>query len=514
LAERTPYDEVPYASHAYAATHPDRMAMMARLFGLETPDIRTARVLEVGSAAGGNLIPLAMQFPDARFVGVDLSRVEIEEGQEHIRKLGLDNIELHAADILQIGDRFGTFDYSICHGVYSWVPRPVQDEILRLNRHQVVANGASYVSYNCLPGWHMRGLVREMMLFHASGFDKPTDKTAQARALLDFLANAAPDGEDPFSILLRNEASFLGRMSDYYLFHEHLSADNHPLYLWQFLERADDAGLQFLGEAYLQTMMPDQFPPEVKKILDTIGGDIVRLEQYMDFIRNRMFRQTLLVRKEHELERTIGWKQAFPFHFATAAVLPKDADLMGDAALEFSVEGQTVVTANPVLKVAFAVLADAWPSTMPFDGIVEAVKARVGGSTESLQETLGGNLLRCVASSVVEAWTIPIEAAPRREKPIVTPLVRFQVDNELMRLTNLRHQTADVSPLVRRAVSLLDGTRDRQGLIDGLVDEVFAGRLSAEKDGEAVTDRPVLVDAMEGVVDDILDTLYRQSFLV
>ena len=53
------YDEVPYVALPYARTHPDRLAAMASLFGLEPPDPRTARVLEIGCAAGANIAPMA-----------------------------------------------------------------------------------------------------------------------------------------------------------------------------------------------------------------------------------------------------------------------------------------------------------------------------------------------------------------------------------------------------------------------------------------------------------------------
>src|SRR4051812_23249973 len=55
----TSYDEVPYESHPYPQTHPSRLAAVATLFGLRPPPVETARVLELGCAAGGNLIPMA-----------------------------------------------------------------------------------------------------------------------------------------------------------------------------------------------------------------------------------------------------------------------------------------------------------------------------------------------------------------------------------------------------------------------------------------------------------------------
>jgi cyclopropane fatty-acyl-phospholipid synthase-like methyltransferase len=42
-------------------------------------------VLELGCAAGGNLMPMAASSPDSQFVGIDLSNVQITEGQETIK---------------------------------------------------------------------------------------------------------------------------------------------------------------------------------------------------------------------------------------------------------------------------------------------------------------------------------------------------------------------------------------------------------------------------------------------
>lgn len=47
------YDEVPYESHPYPQAHPSRLAAVAALFGLAPPPVETARVLELGCAAGG-----------------------------------------------------------------------------------------------------------------------------------------------------------------------------------------------------------------------------------------------------------------------------------------------------------------------------------------------------------------------------------------------------------------------------------------------------------------------------
>jgi len=115
--EEKSYDATPYESRSFGQTHPARMAAIAYLFGLTPPDIETARVLELGCAAGGNLIPLAYRYPQARFVGVDISGVQVAEGQAHVAELGLSNIDLLKMSIVDIDADIGQFDFIICHGV-------------------------------------------------------------------------------------------------------------------------------------------------------------------------------------------------------------------------------------------------------------------------------------------------------------------------------------------------------------------------------------------------------------
>ena len=190
-AASTSYDQVPYASLAFPQTHPDRLATIARMFGLSPADVGRCRVLELGSASGGNLVPMAANLPDADFVGMDLSRRQVDEARRIIASLGLTNIRVEHASILDIDESWGTFDYVLCHGVYSWVDPPVQEKILQVCSANLALQGVAYVSYNTYPGWHMREAVRHMMRYHARQFEEPAEQIEQARALLTFLASAS-----------------------------------------------------------------------------------------------------------------------------------------------------------------------------------------------------------------------------------------------------------------------------------------------------------------------------------
>ncbi|MGC1294562.1 MAG: class I SAM-dependent methyltransferase, partial [Alloacidobacterium sp.] len=150
------YDAVEYPGFAYAHTHPDQLAVMALLYGLDPPPVETCRVLEVACNEGANLIPMAYTIPGAKFVGFDIAPECVARGQEHINALGLKNIRLFAADMLNVGPELGQFDYIIAHGLYAWVPEPVRDRALALCGELLKPNGVAFVSYNALPGSHLR----------------------------------------------------------------------------------------------------------------------------------------------------------------------------------------------------------------------------------------------------------------------------------------------------------------------------------------------------------------------
>ncbi|MGH8852417.1 MAG: hypothetical protein ACREYD_15615 [Casimicrobiaceae bacterium] len=73
---RTGYDDFPYRSQPLPQTHPDHLATVGAQFGFDAADVGRCRLLEIGCAAGGNLIPLAASLPDSTFVGIDLSPVQ------------------------------------------------------------------------------------------------------------------------------------------------------------------------------------------------------------------------------------------------------------------------------------------------------------------------------------------------------------------------------------------------------------------------------------------------------
>jgi SAM-dependent methyltransferase len=459
----TSYDEVPYESKPLFSTHPDCLGAAARLRGIPAPLPSECRVLELGCAAGGNLIPMAYGLPRSRFVGVDLSQRQIADGQQVCRQLELPNIDLRAASIADIDASWGAFDYIICHGVYSWVPPSIQEKILWVCRNLLAPTGVAYVSYNTYPGWHMRTVIRDLMKYHSARFDDPRTKVQQARSIVSFIAQASNVTDSPMSRCLAEEAEALPKAADFYLYHEHLEDTNQPLYFHEFVRRARDAGLEYLGEAWHHTQI-DNLPPEVQEGLQAISADLIDLEQFVDFIRGRTFRRTLVCHAETHFVQTPGPEVLEPM-FVAALARPESAnpDIHSDQPEGFRLENGTTATTNlPIFKAALMELYDQWPAAVPFPELFERVVCKVDVPTQgqaAARAMLAAWLVRGYLAHVVaihcEPFPFRLEVSPR---PRTSKLARLY-SLERSRVPSLRHWVAELSPAERVILRLTDGTR-------------------------------------------------------
>src|SRR5262245_19261019 len=216
------YDQLPYLSLPIAFTQPSHLAALAALHGsAPCPDPERAHVLELGCASGGNLLPLAARWPEARFLGVDLSARQVADGNRRIRYFHLENATLKKADLADLSLSARSFDYVICHGVFSWVPPTVQGAILRLIGHCLGDSGVAAISYNVLPGWHLRNPVKDILRFYARTDGTIQERVAHARAALAALGTYT--GPGAYGALLRTEARQLAKIPSSYILGEFLA---------------------------------------------------------------------------------------------------------------------------------------------------------------------------------------------------------------------------------------------------------------------------------------------------
>jgi methyltransferase-like protein/SAM-dependent methyltransferase len=496
-AEPTSYDEVPYPSLSYSQSHPDRLATVATILGVKPPPIEHCRVLELGCAGGGNIIPMALGLPNSEFVGIDYAARQIAQGRAIVDALQLRNISLLQCDILDLDTRLGQFDYIIAHGVYSWVPRPVQGKLLQACSQCLAPSGIAYVCYNTLPGWTYAGMMRDMMLYHTRSVREPQERVARARGLIDFMAGAVPEDEHVYRYLIHQYARFLkGEMEggrpkdDALLFHDELEEVNEAIYFYQFVERAAPYGLQYLGEAEFRTMMTSDFPDHVSRALGEMAAGVIEREQYMDFIRNRALRQTLLCHADVPISHRITLK-GIPSLYVASQARPIDGqDPHAVKVAEYRVsDGATLVTDHPVTKEAMLYLAEVWPRPLPFGELLARSRSRPGtaGADRARDEQLlAANLLTAYGYSgnLVELHAhAPQMALEVSEQPVASPLARLQARTSAQ-VTNMRHERIRVGAFERCLLPYLDGNHDLGDLVDALMAGPIAeGALDLGQDG-------------------------------
>ena len=507
----TTYDEIVYPSYPYAQSHPSHLATVARLFGLRSPDLTRCRVLELGCAGGGNLLPMAVRYPDATFVGIDLSARQVELGHKAIKTLGLTNLDLRAASITDVTADWGTFDYILCHGVYSWVPDAVQEKIMDIFRNNLSADGVGYVSYNTYPGWHMRGMLREIMCFHAARFTQPEEQVKEARTLLDFLTEASSGENSPHALLLAQETQLLRQQSDSYLYHEHLEEFNSPCYFFEFTQKVRAAGLQYLGDAAVPTMFPRGYSPKVVDTLNRLCRDLIQMEQYLDFVRNRMFRASLVCRAGVPLVRNIDAGVLEDFYLSSSAVRATgEAAAAGpEGTAHFTLEGGgTVSTTDPLLAAALDTLADVWPGAMPFDELAQrlATAGRLTDAPADRQRLCGGVMNLLLNGAVITTLDAVGCTARPGDTPDVGALARYLAEKEGW-VPTFRHTVLRLDEFGRRVVPLLDGKNTTAAVIDRLVDQFISGKLTLHREGTRVRDvvrgRELITTAVGGVMENL-----------
>ena len=330
---RTVYDDVPYPGHSHAETHPNRVAAIARLFGVAAPKVAIARILEIGCGDGNNLLPIAHSLPKAHCAGFDLAASAIERARTRAVSLQLNNVELSVGDLASIGP-LGRFDYIVAHGLYSWIPRSLRDALLRFIHGSLSPNGVAFVSYNTFPGWHIAGMVREMLRYHTRGASDAMSKVTQARALLDFV-RVAHDDNDPYGRLLAAEAERIARHSPAHLFHDDLADVNDPVYFEEFVAHAARFDLEHVADADFATMMGNQLPEDAREKLEQLRGNPIAHGQYLDFVRCRRFRESLLCRAQANLVKAPIRSQIRTLLAASAASAQPTVDFAEGIEAEF-----------------------------------------------------------------------------------------------------------------------------------------------------------------------------------
>ncbi|MEO6236015.1 MAG: class I SAM-dependent methyltransferase [Vicinamibacterales bacterium] len=473
------YDRVPFHGRSVPGADCRRMEVVARLFGLASASAAQSRVLELGCGSGAHLLPSAVQHPHSSFVGCDLSGGALEAARRSIEELSLTNVEVRHADLREVDHGWGCFDYIWCHDVFSWVAPDVRQRILAILRGNLAPHGVAFVSYDALPGWHLHGVARDLMRYHAGAFTDPRQAVDQARAILAMAATAQDEDDGPYAALLREEYVSVSAMRDDQLFHLAFSAHHRPFYFHEFTRAIGEAGLQFLADADVPGRLGRREPAAARAFLDALPRE--GRQQYVDFLKNCTSRNALVCHREVQLRQTPD-ESVLRDSWISRATAPHGELSVPDA----------------LVQEALVRLEERHPEFVAFGDLTRSGALPTGFVVDAW------------AAGALDVVLSPPGIASRiSDHPAVTPLVRLQA-RESPTVTNQKCEPVRLTDLDRHVVALLDGAHSIHAVTESVASEIQSGRIA---DGWALRLKYDDVDAVR-LTGDILLYLRDQALLV
>ena len=291
------YADLGYLSQPFPYASAPFLESYARLLGLSPAPAATARILEIGSSYGGNLMSQALFYPQATFTGIEIAPTQVSVGKTYIDQLGITNLELLEGDVNESHHQ-GTYDYIIAHGFYSWVDDETKDNFLRLCKEHLAENGILYMSYNTYPGWHKMDSVRALLEFANKDIDtlNHREKVRHGKTIASKLGalmleyDTVKTQQGPFLQSLRQTL----QKQDCYVGHDHLEPVNTPVYFHQCMDHMAEHGFTYLCDCDLNLSFPDVYDKTLRtKLQELAPHDPLAREQYIDFMLNTAFRKSL-----------------------------------------------------------------------------------------------------------------------------------------------------------------------------------------------------------------------------
>jgi hypothetical protein len=239
------------------------------------------------------------------------------------------------------------------------------------------------------------------------------------------------------------------------------------------LDDARSRGLQFLGEAAVaENFTLAGFPDFDRMLAGWSGGDRVRREQHLDFVRGRRFRQTLLCRAHHRLADDAGPQALRTMHLRASLSAQDGAALFDRSEVRFSDGSRGARTDEPIAKIALARLAARWPDAVAFDALLDgalhdcATHGAPADDPRAAAVALAALLWSMVRADLVEPLRdAPPPATPPGSRPRLRAVVADALAHGLVPADTLNRGFRLDDAIARQLAAAMDGTRDRSALL-------------------------------------------------
>jgi SAM-dependent methyltransferase len=471
--------DITYMTGYYRQQSPSMIALGCLLGGVASPmpgPDDPVSYLELGCGQGFGAMVLAASNPNWRVTAIDFNPAHIAAARAWAAEAGLDNIRFIEADFATLADdpasaEVPQVDFVSMHGVWSWVPEPVQSGIVRLLRSKVAPGGAVHVSYNALPAWGgalgMQRVLRECGTRLGSRSDRQAEEGLKVVQQLH-AAGALQLTRSPWvSSLLER----MGTLPTQYLAHEYINSSWAPCFHADVAGALAEAKLEWVGSVNLVENFPDlTLTDEQRVVVQRFDDPIVR-ELVKDVCLERSLRHDVFVRGARRMSPQM-----------------RDAELMElSLALNISPEDMPYEADMPAGR---ATLSRGF-----YGPITEALAAgprRVGdllglpaldGKRDNPAELIGILVGLDMAEPVLRVGAEPTERALRFNRTTMNKLMR--TENPGRAIAAASHALGSGAPCTLFDLHVLDRVRQGEGENDiGEWVRQYAGNLDEEGRGK------------------------------
>ena len=339
-------------------------------------------------------------------------------------------------------------------------------------------------------------MLRKMVLYHVQSVRELPEKLLAAKALIRFLITSIDTKYDTYSLALKKELTRIDRLEENYFFHEYLEEYNEAVFFHEFIEQANQYGLQYLADTKTLFTAITAFIPQT----EITSLNLIEKEQYFDFLHNNSFRETLLCHQTVMLNRSLVADKISDFYIAAPLKLTTGQSLNNLTTWETTeklesnlleqfetLSGRMILSvSSPLLKAICFYLGEIWPQSILFEDLLQQVYGLLIKIDKSRYQTILSSpqiqeiktmLLEFYLKDIIELSSYPPQFTLQvSDRPLASPIARLQSQSG-NQVTNLRYEVFKLNLATRAILKHLDGTHDRDFLIEIMKQNIVAGKL-------------------------------------
>jgi methyltransferase-like protein len=271
-------------------------------------------------------------------------------------------------------------------------------------------------------------------------------------------------------------------------------------------------------------MQDFELPAKAQEVLQRTAASPLLREQYLDFLRCREFRQTLLCHSEAAIDRQISGERVRHFFlsvpFASASLSPEDYSQAIDEFI--AAKGASLAADWKTIKIALIELHRVFPQTRRYDELLEHTRqlARVSPGAKSPSKILDKEEFAKILLDLYSAALLQFHACrfpcvvEMRERPEISRLARLQLKAGNRVTTQLHTDLIITNAFDQAWLQWLDGTRNREELLARVADLLKQGGVTFQHHDQPMTDYREAMKVIEAELEANLAKIARLGLLV